>query len=159
MTQEKRICKIHGMQPISDFYYNQNGSRKYYKCKLCTKANVKRNEQKSDNMVQRHRKYRQEWKMKVFQHYSKSETPFCECCGETIFEFLTLDHKFGDGTKHRKEVGKGRLAGGCRMYKWAIDNDYPDIFRILCYNCNCAYGVYGRCPHQDHTAPVSLTTT
>ena len=154
MTEEKRICQKHGMQPISEYYFHQNEGRRYYKCKLCTRKNVKHSEQKLGNTIMKHRKYRQEWKMKVFCHYSNSEAPFCECCNEATIEFLTLDHKFGGGTAHRKNVIGG---AGSRTYKWAIDNDYPDIFRVLCYNCNSCYGIYGRCPHQDRTPPATQT--
>ena len=35
------------------------------------------------------------------------------------------------------------------MIGWIIRNDYPDDFRVLCWNCNQAIGFYGRCPHRD----------
>jgi hypothetical protein len=151
MSLEKRICKKHGLQPLSEYYLLKNGAKQYYKCKLCTRANVKKSEKKNGGNIEKQRRYRQEWKMKVFRHYSNSEIPFCQCCNETIFEFLTLDHKFGGGTKHRKETG----GGGSLTYKWAIDNDYPDIFRVLCYSCNACYGIYGNCPHQTSWAPTT----
>ena len=67
----------------------------------------------------------------------------CECCGETQYEFLCIDHINGDGSEHRKEIG-----GGSRIYWWLIKNNFPEGFRVLCYNCNMSYGFYNYCPHQ-----------
>lgn len=83
----------------------------------------------------------------VLSYYSGNQNPFCDCCGEKEYKFLALDHKFGDGAKHRKEL---RIKGGSgRMCEWAKDNGYPDMFRVLCHNCNHAYGCYGMCPHKE----------
>lgn len=68
----------------------------------------------------------------------------CECCGEATPQFLTIEHKNNDGAADRRnnprtdqivkrilaEVKKGSKAYG-----------------LLCFNCNCAKGVYGTCPH------------
>jgi hypothetical protein len=70
----------------------------------------------------------------------------CTCCGEKNFKFLTLDHLYGGGKGHRK------LRGGnnSRIYRDVRDEGFPkDKYRVLCYNCNCAIGVYGICPHQE----------
>ena len=83
-------------------------------------------------------------RLEVLRHYSKSETPFCDCCGETIYEFLTIDHINGGGRAHRKEI-HGTFASICQ---WLKRHDFPDGFRVLCLNCNGALGFYGFCPHQ-----------
>ena len=83
--------------------------------------------------------------MKVFEYYSGSP-PKCECCGENNFEFLALDHKFGVGEKHRKD---NKILGGLQTYRWVIKNNFPDIFRILCHNCNSSHGYFGYCPHKS----------
>lgn len=81
---------------------------------------------------------------KVCLEYYSSNKMSCACCGERIFEFLTLDHISGGGRKHREEVGKG-----LKFYSWLIKNDFPEGFRVLCYNCNCAMGHHGGvCPHE-----------
>lgn len=68
----------------------------------------------------------------------------CECCGESMIEFLTIDHINNDGAKHRAKVGSGR-----RMYQDIKDQGFPeDIFQVLCFNCNITRGFYGYCPHQ-----------
>ena len=81
-------------------------------------------------------------KIRVFEHYGGSP-PKCACCGETHLEFLSLDHINGGGNKHRKEVGFGS-----QLYSWLIKNKFPSGFQVLCFNCNCAKGFFGYCPHQ-----------
>lgn len=79
--------------------------------------------------------------MEVLQHYSGSENPYCACCKEDIIEFLVLDHKDGGGNAHREEVG-------ANMVWFARANNYPPIFRVLCWNCNSCMGMYGHCVHE-----------
>lgn len=68
----------------------------------------------------------------------------CACCGETDIRFLTIDHVDGGGMQHRKVVGKGNF------YRWLRDNNYPEGFQVLCFNCNCGRSVNGGiCPHKD----------
>lgn len=87
------------------------------------------------------------WKLKTdcLIAYSLSEVPICACCGEQEIIFLTLDHIDGGGNKHRKEIG----GGGLNQYLFLRRNNYPSGFQVLCYNCNCAKGFFGKCPHQN----------
>lgn len=64
----------------------------------------------------------------------------CTCCGESEWQFLSLDHINNDGAAHRREVRD--------VYKWAEDNNYPNTLRVLCFNCNMARAFYGVCPHE-----------
>ena len=74
----------------------------------------------------------------IFEAYGGAK---CDCCGESIFEFLTVDHTNGGGNKHRKTI-RGNF------YGWLIKNGFPFGFRVLCMNCNFATR-YGRpCPHK-----------
>jgi hypothetical protein len=67
----------------------------------------------------------------------------CFCCGETLFEVLTIDHIKGNGRADRK----GR--GGSAFYAWLVRNNFPkDEYRLACMNCNFAIGIYGHCPHK-----------
>jgi hypothetical protein len=68
----------------------------------------------------------------------------CACCGETMVEFLTVDHVDGGGQKHRASLG-GTMAA---LLRWIIKHGFPRSIRILCMNCNLSYGLYGYCPHQ-----------
>ena len=107
-------------------------SRKYYR------------ENKERLKIQK-REYQQGLRLQVLIHYG-GDPPKCSCCGESIVEFLTLDHINNDGAEHRKRIGKW---SGHAYYIWIIKNNFPPLFQVLCYNCNCAKGCYGSCPHVD----------
>jgi hypothetical protein len=68
----------------------------------------------------------------------------CNCCGDSTYEFLTIDHINNDGAEHRRKIHQG-------LYQWLKDNDFPSGFQVLCYNCNCSKGHYGACPHKGLT--------
>lgn len=79
--------------------------------------------------------------------------PVCACCGETIYEFLTIDHMNNDGADHRRAIGQ-------HLYRWLIENDYPEGFQVLCMNCN--YGKQrngGVCPHKDLEGSTAIEST
>lgn len=82
-------------------------------------------------------------RLDVLCAYSPNGCPECTCCGETILEFLGLDHVNGDGASHRKEIGRHSIS----TYRWARNNGYPPVLQVLCHNCNLAKGFYGSCPH------------
>ena len=84
-------------------------------------------------------------KAKIMEHYSQSP-PSCACCGEKGIQFLTIDHVNNGGAEHRKTLGK--TSSGWGLYRWIIKNNYPPMFQVLCFNCNCAKGLFGECPHQ-----------
>ena len=74
-------------------------------------------------------------RIKAFEAYGG---PRCNCCGEEEVKFLTLDHING-------LEGKPRTA---HIASWLAQNNYPEGYQVLCYNCNCAKGFFGMCPHQ-----------
>jgi hypothetical protein len=74
----------------------------------------------------------------------------CTCCGETTREFLTIEHIHGGGTKHRRDL-HGTLI------RWLMKRDWPkEGFTLLCYNCNCARGFYGYCPHVSGSKRLEM---
>lgn len=79
-------------------------------------------------------------KQRVFDRYGGR----CVCCGEDNFGFLTIDHVNGDGAKRRQE-GEWK---GIALYREIERNGFPTDMQILCWNCNIAKHVYGKCPHQ-----------
>lgn len=85
--------------------------------------------------------YRKNLKNEVFAQYNGY---ICTCCGETIEEFLAIDHINGGGTKHRAEVG----SGGTNFYRWLKKNNYPKGYQVLCANCNWGRKICGECPHK-----------
>ena len=78
--------------------------------------------------------YRVKIKLKVFTHYCKGK-PVCseKNCDIDDIDMLSLDHINDDGAAHRKKVG-GK--SGVLMYDWAMKNNYPKMFRIICWNHN-----------------------
>lgn len=88
------------------------------------------------------REKNQNRKKLVISHYSNGANE-CACCGEKEIHFLTIDHINGGGTKHFKEIGMGTS-----FYRWLINNKFPPGFQVLCFNCNCAKGHFGICPHE-----------
>ena len=93
-------------------------------------------------VVDAKRTYRHKIRQIVLDHYGRK----CACCGETIEEFLCVDHINNDGNKHRKSF---KTYGGASINAWLIKNDFPTDFQILCFNCNSAKHIYGLCPHTD----------
>lgn len=81
----------------------------------------------------------------VINHYSKGKNE-CNCCKEKIREFLALDHMYGNGMKHRREIK-------VNLYWWCKKNNYPKGFQVLCHNCNMAWGFHGLCPHKKDKIP------
>ena len=83
-------------------------------------------------------------RLEVLQHYSGS-IPECRCCTETIFEFLHLDHGFGDGAEHRRQLQKT----GTAFYCW-VKNNWPDDLglQVLCSNCDFGKKDKLYCPHE-----------
>ena len=75
----------------------------------------------------------------------------CACCGETEWLFLTIDHINNDGAERRKtEHGSGTT-----FYRWLRNNDYPEDFQVLCYNCNLGkHRNGGVCPHKEGSETI-----
>jgi hypothetical protein len=77
-------------------------------------------------------------KSAVFAAYGGAR---CACCGEDTFEFLSIDHINGGGTRHLKEISGG-------LYYWLREHGYPQGFQVLCFNCNFGKARNkGVCPH------------
>lgn len=65
----------------------------------------------------------------------------CTCCSEYREEFLTLEHINGRNPETKRVTGK-------KMWARAKSLNYPEDYTILCFNCNCAKGAFGYCPHE-----------
>jgi hypothetical protein len=98
--------------------------------------NLTHQDEKKAYMHQYHLKQR----IMVLQHYGGNPSK-CACCGEPRIEFLTVDHIENNGAIHRREIGN-------TIVEWLIRNDYPEGYKVLCWNCNCSKGMYGQCPHN-----------
>lgn len=74
----------------------------------------------------------------------------CVCCGETTFEFLTIEHVNGNGNAERKQRAgdTGRLNATRMLIKAAKAGIDGRRYALLCANCNAARANWGRCPHE-----------
>lgn len=105
-------------------------------CTLCRKSKAQDGFQRCEGCRFKLMEVNRQIKEKLILGYGGR----CNCCGETRFEFLTLDHVNNDGKQERQLRGQ-------QIYKRLIKEGFPTGYQILCYNCNCAKGIYGICPH------------
>lgn len=106
---------------------------------------------KEHNIMRKKRSW--EIKLEILNHYGRGELR-CDCCKEIKHPMkLTIDHIGGGGRKHKKEIG---VSGGGEFYRWLKRNNYPDGFRVLCWDCNGAIGAYGWCPDRGPQKELPL---
>ena len=72
------------------------------------------------------------------EHYGS----VCSCCGLKDKRFLTIDHINGRDKTVRRQTGQ-------MEWERLRNLGWPSDIQLLCFNCNCAKGVYGICPHQE----------
>lgn len=125
--------------------YKKNGL-----CSRCGLKTPKDGQLTCTHCLEKLRAYVQILKDKVYSGYGGYH---CVCCGETVQQFLTLDHIANDGAKHRADIfgGRNNSAGSGRaLYCWIIRNNFPDLFQVLCMNCNWGKRMNnGVCPHKN----------
>jgi hypothetical protein len=70
----------------------------------------------------------------------------CVCCRNDTWEFLTIDHVYGDGAAERRATGLTSVA-----FHDFLLSDSCDItrYRLLCASCHFARAFYGHCPHES----------
>ena len=77
----------------------------------------------------------------------------CVCCGENVYEFLTLGHINDDGQEERRKYG-------CQtnIILRIIKLGFPEGYETVCWNCNLGKrSNKGKCPHKELTiVPVEL---
>ena len=119
-------------------YYEKNKKRlrvkmleRYYRLKSDPSFLAKRNKYITGKL--------KELREEVISYYGGK----CQCCGESNYEFLAIDHIKGGGKKHLASLPNPRIA------TWLRKNNYPKGFRVLCHNCNSSLGFYKYCPHKN----------
>lgn len=142
---ENKICNrcLIDLNETNTNKYNFEKSK--YICKDCEKQfSQNRYITRKELIREQQRIYDLSIKIKVIEGYGGK----CNCLGCNIdaIEFLTIDHINNDGAKDRRQ--NGNKSGG-KLYRWLIKNNFPkDNYQLLCYNCNCAKGFFGYCPHN-----------
>jgi hypothetical protein len=102
-------------------------------------ASKRYREKNRETLARRQKETRKQLKQAVFKIYGGC----CSCCGERAFEFLSIDHMLGGGTKERKIISIPQLYR--KLFEAGVRQEQ---YRVLCYNCNLARGFYGYCPHS-----------
>lgn len=130
--------------PLSDFTPSQL-ERPYGCCRECACARSSRSHKRHPETSRRaSSRYREKLRQEILEAYGGE----CACCGEDEPRFLTLDHVEGGGIKHRKRLNPTGM-GGVAVYQKVRQQGFPATYQLLCWNCNCAKGVHGKCPHQE----------
>lgn len=122
----------------------RGGIKRYCSRECCDKSTKIKMELNRIRYYENSKKKWKKEKLQVYKHYGLK----CNCCGEKEYKFLTIDHIYGGGQKHRRELGSVNNSRALR--RWLIDNNFPKGFQLLCYNCNITKGLYGECPHKSN---------
>jgi len=103
--------------------------------------------QRKDVRFRRHHRN----KIKVLEMYGTK----CTYCGNETYESLVIDHINDDGHIHRQTYDfKKKSVGG--MYGYCASTEYrPDLYQILCHNCNAMKQYYNIKP--GHNRPKALS--
>jgi hypothetical protein len=107
-----------------------------HKSEMCAKKRAYR-KANPDKCRRQSREYNLRLKLEGIAAYGGK----CACRGESRVQFMTLDHING-----REPGDRFTGAGSWRLLKalgWPMDN-----YQLLCFNCNCAKGYFGQCPHE-----------
>lgn len=122
--------------------YRREEARKYRQKPYVKEANRKR----TKKYLIKNPVYGKNKRLQIKFETIKQYGGICECCGENRWELLTIDHIDGSGGPDRK---KEKVNGGHSFYQRLKKRNWPkNNYRLLCFNCNCARGFYGYCPHE-----------
>ena len=87
------------------------------------------------------RKHLLKLKTEVMVHYSGTDPPQCaNPFGEhkepyTTLAALTIDHPSDNGADERRRLFGTRLRAGAPFYRWLKKHNFPEGYRVLCFNC------------------------
>jgi hypothetical protein len=128
LKDKKKICyKCKGTDDLFEIRAHK-GKNIYFLCKPCNKKDKKY--------------YHDSGKKMVYEHYGAR----CNCCGESKYQFLSVDHVNNDGGEERWP--NGNRITGVHLYRRIISSNFPDKYQILCMNCNFGKRMNGGiCPH------------
>jgi len=160
MTVKKcNTCKIFKK---SKYFYKRTDSKDglFSECVSCCKLRSKeyrknnveqiRKNGNSEAAIKCRERYRHRFRKNVLNKYGNK----CACCGETESKFMSIDHVYGrKNKKYKKEPKSHNL-----LYLYlSKKNKRLSEYQLLCYNCNCAKGFYGVCPHKLRETKIEVT--
>lgn len=119
------------------------------RCVECRKASLKQWRKTHPGHNNWNKEFLRKRRLKVLQRIG-GVIPRCKCCGDRNIEFLTIDHKNGGGNAHRRSFGASK-GTPIKFYAWAAQAPLKEVrklLQVLCWNCNCAIGAWGYCPHK-----------
>lgn len=140
---EKECKRCEKTKPLTEFRIKATGkvnSLCNHCCDLAKALFHKHNALVGGRHYERHNELLREKREVVIAEYGGK----CYCCGETVYEFLAMDHENGGGNRHRKQIGEG----GGTLILWLIRHKFPPGFRVACHNCNNATKGGRVCPHK-----------
>lgn len=139
LAKGRPVCKV--CWNHSQREWRHKNPSKWAELKAKYHAQNRQNPKWVESEQRRGREYWQKLRHEAIMAYGGYR---CNCCGETEKAFLSLDHIFGGGAEHRREMKNGNP-----IAKWLKDHCYPAGFQVLCMNCN--FGRFmnkGICPHK-----------
>jgi hypothetical protein len=147
-SEERKIwCKKWRASPVGReatkrYYENYKSSPQY---KEITRKQGKRYWEKNKKKCIASTVARCREKRKIAILHYGGNPPRCACCGESRYEFLSLNHigPRGIGARDRE-----RHSGQAGVIRHIIKTGFPNGYNVLCHNCNMSMGYYGYCPHQ-----------
>lgn len=127
--------------PLTSYYARTNGNPANI-CKACRASRANRNYyQNRDRALEKMRESRLKIRLEMISAYGNR----CVLCGQSRWEFLTLDHVDGGGKTHqRMNHGSLGILRELKRHGWPKNG-----FRLLCWNCNCAAGLRQRGAIED----------
>jgi hypothetical protein len=66
----------------------------------------------------------------------------CDKCQQK--RVAATKHVNNDGAEHRK-----KNPAAISLAPWLVSHGFPEGYQVLCFNCNIAKGINGRCPHEQ----------
>ena len=145
-------------------YYKENPDKKkakYEKAKQYRMNNLEKISEIQKEYREKNKEklisYSTVWRRKLTTRVKENLGGACACCGESEFEFLTVDHIHNDGSLVPKQKNKSRNG---YSYYGEIDRAFKSSdqekieyiksrYQILCSNCNLSKHIgNGVCAHK-----------
>lgn len=139
---EKYCSACQTFRPTSEFSRKQQSLVGQAQCKSCKRRKRKAFYAENPGKHMAHKAYQRAAGLRFKALAISGYGGVCACCGEDVFDLLSIDHIEGGGRAHKKELNRSTI------FRWLVKNNYPSGFRVLCFDCNCA-NYNGSCGHKS----------